>query len=591
MDGHQRHFVALFGVLVVHVREQRDVLQPLVDLDQRLRGGFPFGRGVGGHPLLLFGIDADRVEQLLDVLQRADRLGRLLHLVGADQARTRRDLQAERVGFGRGTHFGQLADHFGELRDLVSGGPGEADRGGVERADRFPHAQAVCGCRAGDAADRHVADAARGGVDDAAQRLVVARVHDQPNVGEHILDLLALVERHAAVYLIRDVAAAQRLFQRARLRVGAVEYGHVAVLHPSGADGRVDVRREQRRLLFVGVGLDHTDRVAFVGGREGFFADLALVLLDHAVRGVDDRLCRTVVLFQFEKLCAGKVLLEAQDILDLRAAERVDALRVVAHHADVAVQLAEPPDDDVLREVGVLVLVHENVAELVLVLREYLREVAHQDIRVQQQVVEVHRAVLAAFARVQFVNVEELRNPLLAVFGLQRTVRLVGLRRDQVVFRLRDSGCDDVRLVGLVREVQLLDRELHEVFRVGRIVDRERRRVAQLVGFGAQDAGENRVEGAHPQAAAHTARNERRDAFAHLLGGLVRKREREDGVRLHALREHVGDPAGEHARLARAGPGDDQRGPLVIHRSVALGGVEVLDVFRHFYWAGKATCC
>ena len=70
-----------------------------------------------------------------------------------------------------------------------------------------------------------LADAARRHVDDAAQADVVVRVEDQPQVGERVLDFLALVEPDAADDLVGDAGPPQRVFDRARLGVGAVEDG------------------------------------------------------------------------------------------------------------------------------------------------------------------------------------------------------------------------------------------------------------------------------------------------------------------------------------------------------------------------------
>ena len=44
-------------------------------------------------------------------------------------------------------------------------------------------------------------------------------------VRERVLDLLALVEADAADDLVGDALAHQRVFNRARLRVGAIEHG------------------------------------------------------------------------------------------------------------------------------------------------------------------------------------------------------------------------------------------------------------------------------------------------------------------------------------------------------------------------------
>ena len=295
---------------------------------------------------------------------------------------------------------------------------------------------------------------------------------------------------------------------------------------------------------------------------------------DHRVGRLDDRARRAVVLLQLEDHRRGVVLLEGEDVLDLGPAERVDRLRVVAHDADPRVELREAPDDDVLRVVRVLVLVDEDVLELLLVAPQHVGVVAQQDVGLQQQVVEVHGAVVLAALAVDVVDVAELGNLRLPVFGGVICRGEVGPGRHQAVFGIGYARGQNIGLVLLVGKVQLADNRLEQVAAVGRLVDRERLRKADQLGVFAQDAREDRVERAHADAARAVVGEHLRDARAHLLGGLVREGQREDALRRHALLDHVGDARGQHARLARAGPGDDERGNVVVDDRVALRGIQ-----------------
>ncbi len=66
-------------------------------------------------------------------------------------------------------------------------------------------------------------------VDDTQQGLFILGVDDDAEVGQQVFDFLAVVEREAAIYLIRYVLLAQGFFHRAALGVGAVEDGEVLV--------------------------------------------------------------------------------------------------------------------------------------------------------------------------------------------------------------------------------------------------------------------------------------------------------------------------------------------------------------------------
>ena len=75
------------------------------------------------------------------------------------------------------------------------------------------------------------------------------------------------------------------------------------------------------------------------------------------------RMCagRAVVALQPDDRGAREVLLEAQDVADLGAAPAVDRLVVVADAGDVLVPLGEQAQPEVLGDVGVLVLVDQDV--------------------------------------------------------------------------------------------------------------------------------------------------------------------------------------------------------------------------------------
>ena len=110
-------------------------------------------------------------------------------------------------------------------------------------------------------------------------------------------------------------------------------------------------------------------------GPEGL-AEAALVGGDDAGGGGEDVRGGAVVLLEADHLRAGKILLEAEDVADLGAAPAVDRLVVVADAADVVVGAGEEAEPEVLGDVGVLVLVDEDVAEPALVLGEDVGVVA-----------------------------------------------------------------------------------------------------------------------------------------------------------------------------------------------------------------------
>ena len=65
---------------------------------------------------------------------------------------------------------------------------------------------------------------------------------------------------------------------------------------------------------------------------------------------------RQVVLLQSDGLGAGIEFFKVENVLNGSAAEAVDALVVIAHHADVALRPGEQADQTELRHAGILIL-------------------------------------------------------------------------------------------------------------------------------------------------------------------------------------------------------------------------------------------
>ena len=77
---------------------------------------------------------------------------------------------------------------------------------------------------------------------------------------------------------------------------------------------------------------------------------------------------------------------------------------------------------------------------------------------------------------------------------------------------------------------------------------------------------------------AGVAAEEARDALAHLAGGLVGERDREDPARVDAvLLDEARDARREHARLAGARAGEHEQRPVDVQHGLALRRVQALE--------------
>ena len=122
-------------------------------------------------------------------------------------------------------------------------------------------------------------------------------------------------------------------------------------------------------------------------------------------------------------------------------------------------------------------------------------------------------------------------------------------------------------------ETEIADDVAGQTNGVSLVVDRERARVAQHLTVASQDPDARRVERRYPHALDHRS-DQRPDPLAHLGGGLVGERDRQDFGRSRALVDQMCDAVGEHPGLARPGACHDEQRPVGMHHGIELIGVE-----------------
>ena len=255
------------------------------------------------------------------------------------------------------------------------------------------------------AALRGLADAAPRRVDHAPEGDRVGGIGQQREIGERVLDLGALVELRAADHLVGDVEPHQRVLQHAALGIRPVEDRDVAAGDALLVCEPLDLGRDVPRLGVLVLELGDVDGLAAADVAPQLLGLAALVVRHDRVRRREDRLRGAVVLLQLHDMRAREVTLEVEDVRDVRAAEAVDRLVVVADHADVALLACEQLQQPVLRVVGVLVLVDQDPAEGLPVALCNVGEQLQHVHRPEQQVVEVERVHLVDPLLVQVVHV------------------------------------------------------------------------------------------------------------------------------------------------------------------------------------------
>jgi hypothetical protein len=179
-----------------------------------------------------------------------------------------------------------------------------------------------------------IAKSSLGHVDDALKGEIVRGRIDGAQIGQRIADFGTLVESGTADHAVGQAERDKTVFEFAHLERGA---------HQDRDLVEVFLRALQFLDLFAdgagfflgipGAGDGDFFAVDILGAQR--LAEPAFIVRDQMRGGGEDVTCRAIVAFEADDLCAGKIVLEAQDVVDLGAAPAIDRLVVVADAADV----------------------------------------------------------------------------------------------------------------------------------------------------------------------------------------------------------------------------------------------------------------
>ncbi|MNS69804.1 hypothetical protein D3C72_1031320 [compost metagenome] len=290
------------------------------------------------------------------------------------------------------------------------------------------------------------------------------------------------------------------------------------------------------------------------------------VVGNQYVGALEDAPLGAIVLFQLDELEAGEILVQQHQVLRLGTAPGVDGLIVIPHHGE-----AGPLADDLLHQlvlagVGVLILIDQQVADLVLPAGPHLLVVLQQQGRHHDEVIEIQRVVghhLAVIALVELGHQHLFRPP-----GDAHGAR----RQDEVVLPVGDLGDEGRQLVLVVVELRLgqlfQQRQL-----VGVVEQGEVRLEIQTLVLATYDVEPQGMEGGDHEPPRLLATQGLADPLLHLPRRLVGKGHSGDvaGV-IAALLHQIGDLVGDDAGLARSGTRQHQaRAGDKLDRFVLIG--------------------
>src|SRR2546425_1643788 len=448
------------------------------------------------------------------------------------------------------------------------------DRGDQLRLrERVTDAQLVLARARQQRRTRLVAQTARRRVQHACERERIMWILDQPQVRERVLHLATLVEGAATDDLVRQSEPAERVLDRSRLRVRAVEDGDITrAVRLALALQAFDLARDELGLVRLVVRLHHDD----VGATLPVGPELLLlarrVVAHDRMRGVENPLGRAVVLLELDDLGVRIIALEVEDVADVGAAPAEDRLVVVSDHPEVLAEPREISEEHVLRAVRVLVFVDEDV--LVAVLPPLERRVAglEKSAREEQQVVEVDGVVLS----------KELVVPLPDDRG--DTVELALWGRTQVgwsfelVLRPGDHRGDRAGREDPLAGVRVGHRLADDGALVGLVVNGERTVDPDGRPFAAQEARAEGMERPDRELGQALLSDQPIEPLAHFTRGLVRKGDGEDRVRRDPeIPNQVRDAVRQDPRLSRSGAGEDEQRAVPVGHGLALLRIQGIE--------------
>ena len=299
------------------------------------------------------------------------------------------------------------------------------------------------------------------------------------------------------------------------------------------------------------------------------------------VGGIYYGFCGAIVLLQLEDLVIGVVTPEIEDILDVGPPEAIDALGVVAHHTNVFVIGGQLFYDEVLADIGILVFIHEDTFEPVLIFQEYFGKFFQHDVHVEQQVVEVHGIGLPEPALVFCIDLSCLWLAAHLVCLRQLSILVILDMVDHACLGRGDAVKDITGLIDFRVQFHLLDNVAEQALGIIRVVNRILGGVANPVAFDAEYPGEDGMKGSHPDIPC-LGTNQLGDAIFHFPRCFVGKSERQDVERINAFVDQVSHAVGQHARLAAACTGDHHGRPFSVYNGIDLCLIQLLNEVRFF---------
>ena len=550
MQRHDRHTLAAIGIALVH--HQRNMFEE------------------GGEVFKLL----HRADKLFQVLKPASSVGGAvlfpeIGIAGFLQYRLRQLVMRHRVK--------RLAParKIIEQRAQRLARPGFQFFGFHQHARRQHQRNALRARKTVQRLQRRVAKAAFWHIDDALKRQIIGRLRHAAQIGQRVAHLQPLIKARPADDLVGQAERDEALLKFAHLERSAHQNGDL-VKRMLLVLQLLDVFADKPRLLLrvPHAGDDRLLAQRIVG--EQRLAEPPFIMGNQRRSGGKNMAGGAVVALKADHLRARKILVEAQDVIDLRTAPAINRLIVVADTADIRAALRQQAQPHILNDVGVLIFIDQNIFETFLIQPQHVRIFPQKPHAFQQQVAEI-----GGIQDFQPLLVQRIELAALAIGERLRLARRHARRVKPAILPRVDLMREGAGGPALVVDVLGFQNLLHQPDLVVGVENGEGRFQANQFGVAAQYFRGNGMECAQPRHALRHRAGQVRDTFLHLARGLVGEGDGENFMGAGAGGgDDVGDAGGEHARLAGARPCQHQH--RAVHRlnRLALLGVQPRHIGR-----------
>ena len=152
----------------------------------------------------------------------------------------------------------------------------------------------------------------------------------------------------------------------------------------------VNLLRNPARFIVLIIGVITHNGVACSGVAPEVLRLALNVVGNYCIGCIQNVLCAAVVLCQHHSGDIGKGFLKLHDVAKICTAETIDRLVGVAHNTNVVMLCTEHKNNFILRDVGVLVLIYQNMLKALLVHTKNIGVLLEELHRTHEQIVKVH---------------------------------------------------------------------------------------------------------------------------------------------------------------------------------------------------------